>query len=707
MRTAASLMLLLVALASSGCDGSRDSLLADLQSTRPEERAIAVRKLAQQGKPDDLVLFTRAAKDLNANVRLEAAGALGKSQDPRVVDLLGELLEDSDVDVQARAAMALAGFKTDKSTGYLTLQYGRRARSTRIAIVQALKAANVPGAMARVVAAESNAFWDRNLRALTSGSLPERIAAAEELGKSGRPEAFDRLVVLSRDSQVMLAAAAVRGLGHGGDARAVGPVALLLTENFPELRAAACDALVRLRDPQALVPLLAVALEKSATSPLATQALLALPPDSEVDKALCQITLDGGASEAAVAGREVRKRGGCSDPPVADRLSKARDTAAILQALNAAEALGPTAKAALPKVLPFLNHPEVQVRIRAIAAVAALGDPAALPAVQKLYEQEVKATSVLRAKWIPAELPRVYAPGFDPGKPVAKADPETTERRAKLADLFNRLRSSDVAKAKAKGVPVVETPPPAELIDDANGEQLLLLASAIRVLGTLKAPDALRTLSAHAKDPSALLRTAAYEGLAQLGSEGVAVARAGLWEADREVVGTVARALSAEGEAGQAAILEALPKRSEKLKLLEALRASGAPASASRVLGTLLRGGGPEAVLVAGLLGDMQAKDAVEPLIDYLRDPNTVGRREALMALGRIGDRKAAEIIARDLNHDSPEIRLAAVEALAQVGTHAEVEALDALKGDYYRRVREGAAAALSRISPPPSESKP
>ena len=50
-------------------------------------------------------------------VRGEAADALGKSQDPRVVDLLGELLEDSDVDVQGQAAMALAQVRRRQGQG--------------------------------------------------------------------------------------------------------------------------------------------------------------------------------------------------------------------------------------------------------------------------------------------------------------------------------------------------------------------------------------------------------------------------------------------------------------------------------------------------------------------------------------------------------------------------------------------------------------
>src|SRR5688500_1069001 len=106
MRTGVRPLVIALCLAAvAGCNGNRDQLLADLQSPRPEVRALAVKKLAEQGNPDDLVLFTRSAKDLSAMVRAEAAAALGESQDPRVVDLLGELLEDADEDVQGRAAM--------------------------------------------------------------------------------------------------------------------------------------------------------------------------------------------------------------------------------------------------------------------------------------------------------------------------------------------------------------------------------------------------------------------------------------------------------------------------------------------------------------------------------------------------------------------------------------------------------------------------
>jgi len=171
-------------------------------------------------------------------------------------------------------------------------------------------------------------------------------------------------------------------------------------------------------------------------------------------------------------------------------------------------------------------------------------------------------------------------------------------------------------------------------------------------------------------------------------------------------VEAVARALAGQGQAGQAAILEALPKRSsDKIKLLDALRESGVSPSASPALIPLIKEGGAEAAVVAGLLGDLKSKEAVPELLKYLDDPTAVARRDVLLALGRIGDSRAAEVIARDLNHDSPEVRAAAAEALASVGTLSQLEALDALKGDYYRRVRESAEQALARIGSPTAES--
>jgi cellulose synthase operon protein C len=74
--------------------------------------------------------------------------------------------------------------------------------------------------------------------------------------------------------------------------------------------------------------------------------------------------------------------------------------------------------------------------------------------------------------------------------------------------------------------------------------------------------------------------------------------------------------------------------------------------------------------------------------------------------LGRIGNPRASEAVSKELYSDSPDVRAAAAEALARVGSTAQLEALTALKGDYYRRVRESAASALSHRAASPGPGK-
>jgi HEAT repeat protein len=683
-----------------GCQGNRDQLLADLQSPRPEVRALAVKSLAKQGNAEDLVLFTRAAKDMASIVRGEAAGALGESQDSRVVDLLGELLEDSDEDVQGRAAMALAQVKNDKAKAYLTLQYGRRGRKTRQVIVQALKSANVPGAMAEAVAAESKAIWDRNLLALNEGTVPEKVGAAEELGKSGRPEAINRLLPLVRDSQVVMAAAAVRGLGDAGSRSAVPAIALLLDESFPELREASIGALRKLQDPSSVQKLQAVAVEKSAVSPLATDAIAALPRSPETDAALCTIALDGARKDAIDAARAMRTRG-CPLDPIVERLSR---PASVESGLQAVIGLGPAAQGALPKVLPLLTAADTAQRMLAVEAVAAIGDASAAPALQKLYEQELKAIEGPRQDWVPTPLPQAYGSGFDPSAPAPASEDghghkdEGRANNAKQSQLFDRVRALNAQRARDAGRVMVQPRVPAELVEDMEPLILEPLAAVLRALGAVKAPGALELLKGYAGDASVTLRTAALVGLARLGPEGVEAAKGGMFEAERDLQKALAQALAQQGEAGQNALVSLLPQfSSEKLLLLDALNQFGAPASASGALQTVVREGGAEAVLGASILGRLKVKDAVETLTKALDDPSSVARREVLLALGEIGDAQAAEAVARDLYHDLPEVRVAAATALQKIGTSAQTEALDALKSDYYRRVRDAASAALAK----------
>ncbi len=223
------------------------------------------------------MLFLRAARDPVAAVRAVAAESLGATGQPQVVDVLSDLLLDSDEAVQGKAAMALGELRTEKAKAYLLAQFARRGRSTRHAIVQALRIAGVNEPLALAVAAESKALWEHNLRMSVEGSLAERPVAAEELGKSGRSEAVDHLERLTIATQVALAAAAARGLGEAGDRQAVAALTALLQENSPELREAACEALGKLQAVEALLQLTFQLNRARRAPPLPAHCLRCLP----------------------------------------------------------------------------------------------------------------------------------------------------------------------------------------------------------------------------------------------------------------------------------------------------------------------------------------------------------------------------------------------------------------------------------------------
>lgn len=676
------------------CSSGRDKLLADLQSSRPEERALAVKKLADLGNADDVVLFSQAAKDPVSIVRAEAMTALGKAQDPRVVDLLGEGLSDSDELVQVRAAAALASQKTDKARAYMAVQYARRGRPTRQAIVAGLKASNLPGAMATVVAAEAKGIWERNLKALEEGSPPERAGAAEELGRSGRPDAVNRLVALLRDKQVQVAVGALRGLGHARDPRAAASIVPLLAENDPELRSVACEVLGTLGDAAALPRLREVALERSVASLLATRALAALPRSVEADAALCEVVGSGSAAEALAAGRAMQRRGGCPLEPLLPRLAQPGQQA---QALLALASLGPAAKDAAARVVPLLTSADGALRRLAAEALIALGNRDAAPAVAKAFEAELKQLDTLRADWVGRALPQKYAPGFDPAAPPDPDDPLMLAR-SRHGELMRKVQALEQARAADAGRVVVTTPPPSEVVDDASEEQLRGLAVLVRALGALGAEGAAEKIAPFAQESSASVRLAALLAAAALGGPSLELARAGLLDSDRGVMGAVAQALAQRGPDGKLLVVQVAAARTgERVRLLEEVE-GGLPPEAAAPLQAILADGGLESGRAALLLAELGAKDAVPAMLKALDDLSNVARVDLLRALATLGDPRAVTPVARDLYHDSPEVRAAAAAALASLGAGDDLDALDALKGDYDRRVREAAEAALARL---------
>ncbi len=236
---------------------------------------------------------------------------------------------------------------------------------------------------------------------------------------------------------------------------------------------------------------------------------------------------------------------------------------------------------------------------------------------------------------------------------------------------------------------------------------------AIGILDGVPGPRATAALLPALADPSARVRERARDALAdRSAAEDLEVlAREGLRrpepEARRRAADLLARAGPRAAPAGEA-LADALRDRDPLVReaAAAALGATGHRGQAPAVAAALAREGTPE---VAGAL--LRALAALDPE-GASREAARVLAREregppclaALAHLGRVDPPAAEAASAGLLRHPRWEVRLAAAEALAALGSGPPaVEALlAALRREKRRRVGEGIAAGLERLTGAP-----
>ena len=140
----------------------------------------------------------------------------------------------------------------------------------------------------------------------------------------------------------------------------------------------------------------------------------------------------------------------------------------------------------------------------------------------------------------------------------------------------------------------------------------------------------------------------------------------------------------------------------DRSRLVEPLRGHPLPPGAPPVLLALVKEGGSEGSTAAAILADGQIGESASAIAALLEQDAVVGRRELIAALGGVKSPEAIAALGKELFSDSASARAAAAEALAAQGESArsQLEALDALKGDYALKVREAATSAVSKLAP-------
>lgn len=230
-----------------GCSAREetDAHLAMLEEGSAGERLAALQALSRSPKSLELPRLRLLLEDPSPAVRALALSIAAQRREPQLVEWIGPRVLDSEPDVRRAALGALARFDTPARDPYLVAAYPLQDLEGRAAIVDALEHRDEN--LMRVIGEEARSLWERNLSALRAGGVAELVGALDLLGRSGRPEAVERLVRLLESDSTRIVVAAARGLAlseSGEGAREA--LEALLGSEIPERRAAAEDALRRL-----------------------------------------------------------------------------------------------------------------------------------------------------------------------------------------------------------------------------------------------------------------------------------------------------------------------------------------------------------------------------------------------------------------------------------------------------------------------------
>jgi HEAT repeat protein len=281
---------------------------------------------------------------------------------------------------------------------------------------------------------------------------------------------------------------------------------------------------------------------------------------------------------------------------------------------------------------------------------------------------------------------------------------------AEITALIGVLDSPEIGWLAAKALVNIGAPAVPSLLETLFAENRDARLYATHALGEIRDTRAGRGILRMLQDPDRLVQDTAAEALVALGDRNLIPAVTQLLQSqdphvrrlaitvlgklgDPSLVETVASFLGdADRDVVKSAILalgslravESCPLIGRLLSLpgedlQDTLRASflsiGEPAVPC-LLGALdgTRGAGLGRAIY--LLGKLKATDAVEPLLQRLRDPDPSVRRFAVVALTEIGDPRAEEYLVGLLNDPDPAIRTYASVGLMNFGGRISVKLL-------------------------------
>ncbi len=347
------------------------------------------------------------------------------------------------------------------------------------------------------------------------------------------------------------------------------------------------------------------------------------------------------------------------------------------------------------------SNEDLNVRNRAIWAIGELKSKEAIPHLTGLFmnsgENSLRESSLEALLKIDDQvvLPRLLdaLKQPDPGLCIAaiQAIGRLKDRRAlgSLLDLLHREQNGEVRVAALEIVPSLKPLNPDELemilrlLNDPDAQVKREAVNSLGKLGDVRAvPELVRLLK---QDESSAMRQASAYALGRLCDE-----------TNRKI------------------ILDALIEASKKDKTIEVREAAafslgsiGGEQAEKRLI-DLLKAKKEDIRVIrtaAERLGELKSIDAVDPLLELLKNDKPELRRAAVIALGTIGDRRAMKPLLYKLKDEDVYVRTEVSRALEKFETrdNTSQESDDLIKGleDASPRVRIESAQKLTELKDP------
>jgi HEAT repeat protein len=659
-------------------------LLTALKDESWRVRRAAVEGLSRRAAPAAIAALLASVRENHHHLGLlnSALQVLAMS-DVDTLSPLVEFLHDEDADLRIQAALALGEQRDERAAPALLEALGDPDANVRYHAIEALgklRAAGAAEALAEV--AETRDFF-------------LAFPALDALTRINDARVAPRVVPLLEDE--LLREAAADALGQIGDEETVAPLAALLNTPGAPARTVA-QALAALHDRYEKLygeGAHIADLSRAAISPAGAQNLLDALGASSTGE-LRPLALVVGWLEGAAVERALTRLLGRADArgEVVEALVRhgSRVTDLLIEQLasedleirrSAVVALGRIGDArAAPALVEVLGEDE-ELLIPAADALAKIGDPRAFDALLALVGDpnaavRQAAVGALNSLGSP-EMPGRVRPLLE------DADPNVRESAVKIAGYFGYRECADLLLERCR-----------------DGDERVRRA-AVEHLPYLEDERATAALVHALRHETPKVRAAAAGAMAQAeGPEVSTPLKGALADEDSWVRYFAARSLGRLRIAESADALAALARDDKanhvRIAAVEALGSIGGE-SAVRFVAPLVESGEPDLARAAvGALGRISHPDAEPPLFQALRSPDAEVRASVVKALGGRGGSGAVGHLRQAAAADAePAVFEAAIDALRRVATPEAVTALVSLTADSARRGAAVSALAQTR----------